>query len=143
MAINRHQRKAHAVIETAEILVREPHYWDELQSMPTDEALECVRRLPRIGAKTGPHLVRNLGWDVAHQGGFSEKVSTALGTTTDELIQRLAKVTGLRVRTTDLLLGDWAFSHDSQDADDAVEEFVALLRSGSFLSRVKWPWKTG
>ncbi len=60
--------------------------------------------LPWIGKITKFHLAKNLGADVAKPDRWLERLARAEGETVDELCGRLARETGDRVATVDVVL---------------------------------------
>ncbi len=69
-----------------------------------NDKVEMLGALPWIGAVTKHHLAKNLGIDTAKPDVHMERLARQERTTTAELCQRLARLTGYRVATIDSIL---------------------------------------
>lgn len=69
-----------------------------------DDVVAWCETLPWIGAITKYHLAKNLGADVAKPDRWLMRLADAGGETVDALCARLARDTGDRVATVDLIL---------------------------------------
>lgn len=74
----------------------------ELQS--AEDLVTWCAALPWIGQITKWHLAKNLGADVAKPDRWLVRLAEAEGTSVDALCQRLAKLSGDRVATVDVVL---------------------------------------
>jgi hypothetical protein len=70
----------------------------------TDNLVDYCAKLPWIGPVTRFHLARNLGADVAKPDVHMNRLADAEGLTAQELCERLARETGYRAGTVDLVL---------------------------------------
>lgn len=70
----------------------------------TELLLRWCESLPWIGKITKYHLAKNLGADVAKPDRWLVRLAEAEGDTVDGLCQRLARETGDRVATVDVVL---------------------------------------
>ncbi len=69
-----------------------------------DDLIEFCGELPWVGPVTKFHLAKNLGADVAKPDVHLNRLAEAEGVTAQELCDRLAKETGFRAATIDLIL---------------------------------------
>lgn len=74
------------------------------QYRAAEDKLAFLAALPWIGDITKYHLAKNLGLDVAKPDVHLVRLAEAYGTTPQDLCERLAQITGLRVATIDTLL---------------------------------------
>ncbi|QFT76013.1 hypothetical protein FIU90_00520 [Erythrobacter sp. THAF29] len=72
--------------------------------MKADDLIEFCAKLPWIGPVTKFHLAKNLGADVAKPDVHLNRLAEPEGVTAQELCERLAKETGYRAATVDLVL---------------------------------------
>ena len=70
----------------------------------TDDLIAFCGDLPWLGPVTKFHLAKNLGMDVAKPDVHLNRLAEAEGVTAQELCERLAKETGFRAATIDLIL---------------------------------------
>jgi len=70
----------------------------------TDDLIEFCATLPWVGSVTKFHLAKNLGADVAKPDVHLNRLAEPSGETAQELCGRLAKETGYRSATVDLIL---------------------------------------
>ena len=68
-----------------------------------DDVVEFCGTLPWLGVITKFHLAKNIGVDVAKPDVHLTRLAEAEGTTAQELCDRLAKETGYRAATIDLI----------------------------------------
>ena len=66
--------------------------------------LEWLQGLPWIGGITKYHLAKNLGIDCAKPDVHLQRLADREGVTAHVLCERLAKATGYRIATVDLVL---------------------------------------
>lgn len=69
-----------------------------------EDIIEFCASLPWVGPVTKYHLAKNLGADVAKPDRHLNRLAEPEGATAQELCERLAKETGYRVATIDLIL---------------------------------------
>ncbi len=69
-----------------------------------EDKIEHLAELPWIGPITKWHLAKNFGVECAKPDRHLSRLAEAEGTTVTELCERLAKATGDRVATVDLIL---------------------------------------
>ena len=84
------------------------NYFDAYLS--SDNKLEFLATLPWIGPITKYHLGKNLGLDVAKPDVHLQRLADRAGQSVQGLCEALAKKTGYRVATVDLILW-WACAH--------------------------------
>lgn len=72
--------------------------------LATDDRLAYLATLPWIGSITKYHLGKNLGLDVAKPDVHLQRMADREGCTAQELCERIARATGLRVATVDTVL---------------------------------------
>lgn len=85
------------------------HIWANRESLlqsylQADDKLANVGSLPWIGKITMYHLVKNFGADVAKPDVHLQRLADREGCTVQQLCERLAKATGLRVASVDTVL---------------------------------------
>ncbi len=78
--------------------------WCEAVVLKDAELVDWCESLPWIGPITKHHLAKNLGADVAKPDRWLVRLADAEHTTVDELCARLARETGDRVATVDVVL---------------------------------------
>lgn len=81
----------------------------ELAALPDDQVIEWCGRRPWIGDITKYHAAKNFGVDVGKPDRWMERVAALTGEPVAALCSRLAKATGDRVATVDLVVW-WAMS---------------------------------
>jgi hypothetical protein len=87
------------------IWARRGHLLSRFRCCRSDEArLAFCAELPWIGPITKYHLAKNLGVDVAKPDVHLARLAIANGCSVDELCQRIAARSGLRVATVDVVL---------------------------------------
>jgi hypothetical protein len=98
-----HRGKALAIGQTWD---RRARHFSDLQAIGADTALLLAwcESLPWIGPITKFHLAKNLGADVAKPDRWLERLAAPSGETVDELCARLARASGDRIATVDLIL---------------------------------------
>lgn len=69
-----------------------------------EEKLEFLQTLPHIGPITVYHLAKNFGVDCCKPDRHLERIAQAEGTTPAALCAKLAKATGDRIATVDMVL---------------------------------------
>jgi hypothetical protein len=74
------------------------------QFLAAEDVIAFCRGLPWIGDITKYHLAKNLGADVAKPDRWLVRLAAAEATTVDELCARLARDTGDRIATVDVVL---------------------------------------
>ena len=72
--------------------------------LKADDLIEFCETLPWIGRTTKFHLAKNLGADVAKPDVHLNRLAEPEGVTAQELCERLARETGYRAATGDLVL---------------------------------------
>lgn len=72
--------------------------------LKADDLIEFCETLPWIGPITSKHLAKNLGADVAKPDVHLNRLAEPEGVTAQELCERLARETGYRAATVDLIL---------------------------------------
>lgn len=120
----RHPRKIGAIIAYAEELGQHPGAMARLAARPVKEVLAKLQTLPWVGTTNRYHLARNLGWDVVVRTGPVPRLAGFLETSPEELVEAIARLTGERVRTVDLVL--WQWGHQVGDAH--MKEMASLFR---------------
>lgn len=83
--------------------------WDEREAfyadyLAADDKIAYLVGLPWIGEITKWHLAKNFGVDCAKPDRHLVRLAAAEGTTAEGLCQRLARATGDRIATVDLVL---------------------------------------
>lgn len=78
------------------------HYFARFRA--AGDIVEFCHGLPWIGHITKYHLAKNLGADVAKPDRWLIRLATASGETVDELCRRIARATGDRVASVDVVL---------------------------------------
>lgn len=83
--------------------------WGERQQLfvgylQAADKLAYCEQLPWVGPVTKYHLAKNLGADVAKPDVHLTRLAKAEGCSVQELCERLATMTGLRVATVDVIL---------------------------------------
>lgn len=100
-------------------------YLSCFRALGPEQVVDWCESLPWIGRVTKYHLAKNLGADVAKPDRWLERLARAEGATTDELCRRLARASGDRVATVDVVL--WrACAVGALRVDDGT---VSLARS--------------
>lgn len=89
------------------------------------DALDVLLSSKYIGPQNRYHIARNLGWDVAMDSGFTAALAQSLGLTSAGLIDTIAEVSGLRLNTTDIIMGSWSRLYDTEG--EAVQAAHTLL----------------
>ncbi len=74
------------------------------QYLNSNDKLTFLKSLPYIGDITKYHLAKNLGEDIAKPDRHLVRIAGKYGETTQSLCERLAKETGYRVATVDLII---------------------------------------
>lgn len=120
-----HRQKAAAIIATALRLKERPGEWDLIKAMPASAALDVLLSYKYIGPQNRYHIARNLGWDVGMDSGFTAALAQSLGLTSAELMGSIAEVAGMRMNTTDIIMGMWSRLHDTEG--EAIQAAHALL----------------
>lgn len=87
-----------------DIWARRELLYDEFLCVPDDCRVEWLGGLPWIGEITKFHLAKNFGVDCVKPDVHLARLATALGTDPDTLCADLAKATGFRKATIDLIL---------------------------------------
>lgn len=72
--------------------------------LKTDNRLGFLKSLPYIGDITKYHLAKNLGEDIAKPDRHLVRIATKYKETPQTLCERLARETGYRIATIDLIL---------------------------------------
>lgn len=72
--------------------------------LKAEDKIEFCASLPWIGPVTKYHLAKNFGADVAKPDVHLNRLAAAEGITAQDLCERLARKTGYRVATIDLIL---------------------------------------
>lgn len=85
------------------------HIWKKRRSLyrkllRADDITEFCATLPWIGPITKFHLAKNMGVDVAKPDVHLNRLAEPEGVTAQQLCERLAKETGYRAATVDLIL---------------------------------------
>lgn len=84
---------------------RRQWFFDAYMARLTDEArLEFLAGIPWIGTIIKWHLAKNLGMDVAKPDRHLERVAKSCGLSVQVMCEKLAKATGDRVATVDLVI---------------------------------------
>jgi hypothetical protein len=76
----------------------------EYKAIPKDGLLSWIHSLPWIGGITQHHLAKNLGVDCAKPDRHLERIAQGFGLTVDALCCALARATGDRIATVDLVI---------------------------------------
>ena len=76
----------------------------EFNEVPADAKLAWLIKLPWIGPITQYHLAKNYGVDCAKPDRHLVRITSTLGESVDQFCARLAKATGDRVATVDLVI---------------------------------------
>ncbi len=84
------------------VMSKTKQYFAEYQQ--AKDKLEYLITLPWIGPITKYHLAKNLGHDCVKPDRHLVRIARQHNTTCQELCQRLAKETGLRIATIDVVL---------------------------------------
>lgn len=97
-----HPGKAAAIDD---IWARREHWYFQFTRVETDaDRLAACEAMPWIGPITKYHLAKNFGVDVAKPDVHLQRLADYEGVTAQQLCERLARETGYRVATVDLLL---------------------------------------
>lgn len=126
LTVIRNSRKADCVLDTATVLARNPEIWERIQTMTADAALEEIQHFKGVGPVNSYHIVRNLGWAVAHHGGLTEALADGLGVDCDTLMEQLSRASGKRVSTVDWVMRIWRREVHESD-EETVDRFRALV----------------
>ena len=78
--------------------------WTKANRLGTDHALDFLESLPWIGPITKYHLAKNYGVDVAKPDRHLQRVAAWTNETPQGLCERIARETGDRVATVDLVI---------------------------------------
>lgn len=130
LALVKHKQKADAAIDTAVKLARRPQLWERMQRMSKDAVLDELAGFRGIGRESRYQIARNLGWDLPTHSGFTKALAENLRTDCNTLMTYLARAAGLRVSTTDIIMGLWSRLPLHGSAQKAVERFRGLIGLG-------------
>lgn len=124
-------RKAEAVVDTAIKLARRPQLWERMQRMTSAAFLDEVQEFKGIGPDNRYHVARNLGWNVPTHGGFTRALADNLQTDCDTLMTYIARASGLKLSTTDTVIGLWRRLECHESDQHCIERFRILIGLGA------------
>jgi len=127
MAIVSHKHKSEAVVDTAIKLARRPQIWDRLQRMSASAFLDEVLEFKGIGPENRYHVARNLGWNVPTHSGFTKALADNLRTDCDTLMTYISGASGMKVSTTDTVVGIWHRLPRHESDEHCIGRFRALI----------------
>lgn len=93
--------------------------FNELAALPDAAIADWCGQLPWIGKITKHHAAKNFGVNVAKPDRWLERVAALSNETVDHLCARIARATGDRVATVDLVIW-WAMAYGVLVIDDGV-----------------------
>jgi hypothetical protein len=93
--------------------------FDELAALADEDIVDWCGKLPHIGKITRHHAAKNLGVDTAKPDRWVERVAALSNETVPHLCERIARVTGDRVATVDLVIW-WAMAYRVLVIDNGV-----------------------
>jgi hypothetical protein len=100
-SVFRHPGKAAAI---QKVWDKREDYFQSLILCPSKEMLSWLHNLPWIGPITKFHLAKNLGLDVCKPDRHLIRIANKFGKTPEKLCEELAKATGDRIGTVDLVI---------------------------------------
>lgn len=124
LGVMKNPRKIEPVLDFADDLAREPGLMQRLAAMELKQALARLTTLPFVGATNKYHFARNLGWDVVVRTGPVARLAGFLELAPEDLCGRIARETGERIRTVDLVLWNWGY----QVGDKQMKEMASLFK---------------
>lgn len=99
-----HKSKARAIEYVRELKTELFEVWQSFGEHGEMARLRWLKTLPWIGEITCFHLAKNLGLDVGKPDRHLQRIAASYGDSVCGLCDRLAKQTGLRVATVDLII---------------------------------------